>query len=106
MADMRPNLNSFGARDTLDTGSGEAYYYSLAALQRAGLGDIDRMPFSIKVLLESLLRNEDGYIVSTEDIERLAKYDARAVVAEEIPFMPARVVLQDFTGVPAVVDLA
>src|SRR5690606_13323717 len=103
MADMKPNPNSFGARATFDTGSGEAYYYSLAALQRAGLGDIDRMPFSIKVLLESLLRNEDGYIVSQDDIKRLAAYDPKNVQSEEIPFMPARVVLQDFTGVPAVV---
>ena len=110
MADTQPpkqrNPNSFGARATFDTGSGEAYYYRLASLQEAGLGDIDRMPFSIKVLLESLLRNEDGYVVTADDIRRLAAYDPRAVADEEIPFMPARVVLQDFTGVPAVVDLA
>ena len=100
------NPNSFGARATFDTGSGEAYYYRLAALQEAGLGDIERLPFSIKVLLESLLRNEDGFIVTAEDIRRLAAYDPKNVADEEIPFMPARVVLQDFTGVPAVVDLA
>jgi len=98
--------NTFGARATFDTGSGEAYYYRLAALEEAGLGDVSRLPFSIKVLLESLLRNEDGYIVRADDVRRLAAYDPKNVADEEIPFMPARVVLQDFTGVPAVVDLA
>ncbi len=100
------NPNTFGARTVFDTGSGQAYYYRLAALQEAGLGNVDRMPFSVKVLLESLLRNEDGYIVREADIRRLAAYDPKNPVQEEIPFMPARVILQDFTGVPAVVDLA
>ena len=98
--------NSFNARETFDTGSGEAYYYRLAKLQEDGLGNIDKMPFSIKVLLEALLRNEDGYIVTEEDIKGLAAYDPKNPVQVEIPFMPARVILQDFTGVPAVVDLA
>ncbi len=98
--------NSFGARQRFDTGSGEAYYYRLATLQEQGLGDIDRMPFSIKVLLEALLRNEDGFIVTADDVRKLAAYDARRPAQDEVPFMPARVVLQDFTGVPAVVDLA
>ncbi|MFA5567164.1 MAG: aconitate hydratase AcnA [Trueperaceae bacterium] len=98
--------NSFGAKSTLDTGSGEAYYYRLAALQEQGLGSVDKMPFSIKVLLESLLRNEDGFLVTRADIERLAGYDPKKRYEDEIPFMPARVILQDFTGVPAVVDLA
>jgi len=100
------NPNTFGARTVFDTGSGQAYYYRLAALQEAGLGNVDRMPFSVKVLLESLLRNEDGYIVREADIRRLAAYDPKNPAQEEIPFMPARVILQDFTGVPAVVDLA
>ena len=98
--------NSFGARQRFDTGSGEAYYYRLATLQEQGLGDIERMPFSIKVLLEALLRNEDGFIVTADDVRKLAAYDARRPAQDEVPFMPARVVLQDFTGVPAVVDLA
>jgi len=103
---MAKHPNSFGARAEFDTGSGRAYYYRLAALQEAGLGNVERMPFSVKVLLESLLRNEDGYVVTAADIRRLAAYDPKAPVQEEIPFMPARVILQDFTGVPAVVDLA
>ncbi len=98
--------NSFGARHRFDTGSGEAYYYRLATLQEQGLGDIERMPFSIKVLLEALLRNEDGFIVTADDVRKLAAYDASRPAQDEVPFMPARVVLQDFTGVPAVVDLA
>ena len=98
--------NSFGARQRFDTGSGPAYYYRLAALQEQGLGNIDRMPYSIKVLLEALLRNEDGFVVRDEDIRKLAAYDPKNPSQDEVPFMPARVVLQDFTGVPAVVDLA
>ena len=98
--------DTFGAKSLLDTGSGEAYYYRLAALQERGVGRIDKMPFSIKVLLESLVRNEDGFLVTRADIERLAAYDAKKRYEDEIPFMPARVILQDFTGVPAVVDLA
>ena len=103
MADVK---NSFNARDTFETGSGKAYYYRLAKLQEDGLGNIDKMPFSIKVLLESLLRNEDGYEVTQEDVRGLAAYDPKNPVRVEIPFKPARVILQDFTGVPSVVDLA
>jgi aconitate hydratase len=98
--------NSFGARATLDTGSGRATYYRLETLQEHGLGDVSRLPFTIKVLLESLLRNENGYDVTDEDVRLLARYDAASPAQVEIPFKPARVVLQDFTGVPAVVDLA
>jgi aconitate hydratase len=98
--------DSFQAREVFDTGSGKAYYYRLAKLQEEGLGDVDKMPFSIKVLLESLLRNEDGYVVTADDIKNLAAYDPKAPVQSEVPFKPARVILQDFTGVPAVVDLA
>ena len=105
MPDRTPK-NSFGARATFDTGSGEAAYYRIAALQEQGFGEVSRLPFSIKVLLESLLRNENGYDVTREDVERLAAYDAAAPAQVELPFKPARVVLQDFTGVPAVVDLA
>ncbi len=101
-----PPKNSFGARDRFETGSGPAYYYRLAKLQEDGLTDVDHLPFSIKVLLESLLRNENGYDVTADDVKRLAAYDPAAPAEFEIPFKPARVVLQDFTGVPAVVDLA
>ena len=70
------------------------------------MGNVDKLPFSIKVLLESLLRNENGYDVTDEDVRALAAYDAASPAEVEIPFKPARVILQDFTGVPAVVDLA
>ncbi|UCH27943.1 MAG: aconitate hydratase AcnA [Trueperaceae bacterium] len=103
---MQPAKNSFQARDLLDTGSGQVYYYRLSKLQEDGFGDIDRLPFSIKILLESLLRNENGYDVTEDDVKTLAAYDPRTPVEEEIPFKPARVILQDFTGVPSVVDLA
>jgi aconitate hydratase len=102
----RTPKDSFGARATFDTGSGPAGYYRLAALEEQGLGEIGRLPFSIRVLLESLLRNENGYDVTAEDVRRLAAYDAARPAQVEIPFKPARVILQDFTGVPSVVDLA
>ena len=89
------------ARGSLDTPLGERTYYRLAEL-----GKLDTLPYSIKVLLESCLRNQDGHIVTDRHIEALAGYDATNVPETEIPFIPGRVVLQDFTGVPAVVDLA
>ncbi len=96
--------NSFDARADLEVG-GETYeIFRLDALQSKF--DVARLPFSLKVLLENLLRNEDGESVSKEDIEALASWDASAEPSEEIAFTPARVVMQDFTGVPAVVDLA
>jgi aconitate hydratase len=95
-----------GTRDTFHTGHGTAYLYRLDRLETLGFSGIDRLPFSIKVLLEGLLRTCDGYLVTQEDVERLARYNPKAPAVEEIPFMPARVLLQDFTGVPAVVDLA
>ena len=95
-----------GTRQVFDTGSGKAYYYSLDALQNKGFNNIHRLPFSIKVLLEAVLRECDGYVVTEEDVSRLASYDPYKPADVEIPFKPARVVLQDFTGVPAVVDLA
>ncbi len=92
------------ARTSLDTPLGERTIYRLDAL--AGLGDQDALPYTIKVLLEACLRNQDGRVVDDGHIEALASYDARNVDETEIPFIPGRVVLQDFTGVPAVVDLA
>ena len=92
----------FGAKAKLP---GTDYsYYRLDAL--AKFANIDRLPFSIKILLEALLRNCDNYVISPEDVENLAKYNAKEPVKNELPFKPGRVILQDFTGVPAVVDLA
>ncbi len=96
----------FGARDTFDTGHGRAGIYRLAKLEALGLGPISALPFSIRLLLESLLRNCDGYEVTEDDVKDLAAWNAVAPAEIEIPFKPARVVLQDFTGVPCVVDLA
>src|SRR5215813_4536625 len=96
----------FKARDTFETGSGKAGIYRLSKLQDAGLGNITALPYSIRVLLESLLRNCDGYEVTENDVKALAAWQAASPAKVEIPFKPARVVLQDFTGVPCVVDLA
>src|SRR5712692_6326879 len=97
----------FGARGTLRIPPGEATFYRLAALKAAGLAPgLDRMPFSIRILLESVLRNVDGELVTEADVKNLAAWNAAAPKDVEVPFMPARVILQDFTGVPAVVDLA
>ena len=103
---MTTYKDSFGAKDTLRTGAGEVTYYRLGALKEQGVGNVDKLPFSIKVLLESMLRNENGYDVTDEDVRALAAYDAKNPAQVELPFKPARVILQDFTGVPAVVDLA
>jgi len=101
---MAKSQNAFGARSTLSTRLGELQVHRLAALTDLGL--VDRLPFSIKVLLESALRNVDGFTVTVEDVRALANWNARNVARREIPFIPARVLLQDFTGVPCVVDLA
>jgi aconitate hydratase len=96
--------DSFGARAELEV-SGETYeIYRLDALQRKF--DVARLPYSLKVLLENVLRLEDGTSVTAEDVEAIASWDAQAAPSVEIPFQPARVLMQDFTGVPAVVDLA
>ncbi len=100
------NSDSFHARSTLTTSSGEVDYFRLGALQEQGLTDIARLPFSIRVLLESVLRNENGLDVTRDDVLDLARYDPTSPDKVEFPFKVARVVLQDFTGVPAVVDLA
>src|SRR5262245_13783087 len=98
--------NPLGARARFDTGNGQVYLYRLDALEKQGLGQISRLPFSIKILLEAVLREVDGYIVNEDDVQKLANWHAAAPASDEIPFKPARVILQDFTGVPAVVDLA
>ncbi len=99
-----PN-NSFGAAAKLRVGSHSYDYFRLAALDQQGVGAVSRLPFSTKILLENLLRHEDGRRVSADDIRFVAQ-GASGDVDKEISFMPARVLLQDFTGVPAVVDLA
>jgi aconitate hydratase len=99
-------VDPFHARDTIDTGCGKAGLYRLSKLEAAGLGPIGNLPFSIRVLLEAVLRNCDGYLVTEADVKSLAGWNAAAPAKVEIPFLPARVVLQDFTGVPCVVDLA
>jgi aconitate hydratase len=99
-----PAENSFDARADLEVGGRRYVIHRLDALQDRF--DVARLPFSLKVLLENLLRNEDGVAVTAEHVEALARWDHDADPAHEIPFTPARVILQDFTGVPAVVDLA
>lgn len=99
-------FDPFQARDTFETGNGKAGIYRLRKLEDQGLGAVSKLPYSIRVLLESVLRNCDGYEVSTDDVKALASWNAPAPAKVEIPFKPSRVVLQDFTGVPAVVDLA
>ncbi len=99
------SANSFGAASTLAAGGRNYRIYRLDALERAGIGRLAALPFSIRILLENLLRHEDGRTVTAADIEFVARWDGKPQ-EREISFMPARVLLQDFTGVPAVVDLA
>ncbi len=94
----------FTARQVIDTPLGQRVVYRIDALK--DVGDVDALPYSIKVLLESALRNHDGRVVRDEDVAAVAHYDATKVGTVEVAFTPARVVLQDFTGVPAIVDLA
>jgi aconitate hydratase len=103
---MANTTNTFGAEAQLSTRAGNVKIYRLDALAKQGLGNIDRLPFSIKVLLESVLRNVDEFEVSSADVQRLARYNPAKVEPAELPFKVARVILQDFTGVPCVVDLA
>jgi aconitate hydratase len=103
---MPTNTNSFGAASKLTTKAGDFTIYGLNALKKAGIGDIDKLPFSIKVILESALRNLDEFEVTSDDVKRLAGWNPKASDIEEVPFKVARVILQDLTGVPAVVDLA
>lgn len=99
-------IDPFQARDVFQGPSGQIGFYSLKKLQQQGFDSIERLPYSIRILLEAVLRNCDGYVVSEQDVVNLANWNAAKPAEVEIPFMPARVVLQDFTGVPCVVDLA
>ena len=97
---MSSKTDAFGSRSTINVGGREIGIYQLSKLQEKGLGDITALPYSIRVLLESVLRNCDGRVVTEEDVKNLAAYDAASPAKVEIPFKPSRVVLQDFTGVP------
>ena len=97
--------NQFNAQKSLSCQAGNLSYFSLPALTKAGFDGIDTLPYSIKILLESCLRNMDGFAVTEQDVRNAAQWTATPA-AVELPFKPARVLLQDFTGVPAVVDLA
>ncbi|MBI1328696.1 MAG: aconitate hydratase AcnA [Alphaproteobacteria bacterium] len=103
---MKSSLDSFKTRRTLTVGSKKYAYFSLAAAAKNGLKGIEKLPYSLRVLLENLLRYEDGRTVSKKDIESLVAWGKKKWSDREIAFRPARVLMQDFTGVPAVVDLA
>ena len=103
---MTVGTDTLKTRRTLNVGGKDYDYYSLKAAEEAGLGDLSRLPFSLKVLLENLLRYEDGRSVTVEDIKALAGWTRERRAKREIAYRPARVLMQDFTGVPAVVDLA
>ena len=99
-------LDSFKTRRTLKVGNKSYDYFSLKEAQKAGVGDVDNLPFSLKVLMENLLRNEDGFTVYPDDIKAMGQWTKDKKSTREINYYPARVLMQDFTGVPAVVDLA
>ena len=100
------NNSPFGSRSTLTTSSGAVTIFRLDKINNEGIADLSRIPFSIRVILESILRNYDGSIVKKDVIRNLANWDPNDFHPQELPFTPARVLLQDFTGVPAIVDLA
>ncbi len=106
MTSQHSIADPFAARDVFETGTGPATLYRLTRLEDAGLARLEALPYALRVLLESLVRHCDGKAVTPEDVKHLAGWNAAAPARVEIPFMPARVILQDFTGVPAVVDLA
>jgi aconitate hydratase len=99
-------LDSFKTRRTLKVGNKSYDYFSLKEAQKAGVGDVDNLPYSLKVLMENLLRNDDGFTVFPEDIKAMGEWTKNKKSTREINYYPARVLMQDFTGVPAVVDLA
>src|SRR3989304_10234255 len=98
--------NPFDAISSVKTSNGTIKFYSLKRLEDALGVDISRLPFSIKVLIENVLRQCDGKLVTEDDVSAIARWNAKKSEGREIPFLPARVVLQDFTGVPCVADLA
>src|ERR1700745_3414157 len=105
MATSNAHPDSFHAAGELKSGNKTVRYFRLSALESSG-AKLERLPYSLRILLENLLRREDGVTVNADDIRFLAKWDAKAEPSREIAFMPARVLMQDCTGVPAIVDLA
>ncbi|MFP6643534.1 MAG: aconitate hydratase AcnA [Candidatus Latescibacterota bacterium] len=98
--------DTFGARTTVTAGGTQGTLYRIEKLEEDGIAEVSRLPYSIKILLEAALRQCDGFEITRQDVERIARWSPETAGKEEIPFKPARVVMQDFTGVPAVVDLA
>ncbi|MEH6995446.1 aconitate hydratase AcnA [Neobacillus drentensis] len=96
----------FNARTSFEVNGKRYHYYRLSALEEAGIGKVSKLPYSVKVLLESVLRQYDGRVIAKEHVENLAKWGTDELKEVDVPFKPSRVILQDFTGVPAVVDLA
>ena len=103
---MTARNDEFGARTRLESSGGSGVLYRIQKLEEDGVAEVSRLPYSIKILLEAALRQCDGFEITREDVERIARWSPETAGKEEIPFKPARVVMQDFTGVPAVVDLA
>ena len=103
---MTTRNDEFGARTRLECSGGSGVLYRIQELEADGVAEVSRLPYSIKILLEAALRQCDGFEITREDVERIARWSPETAGKEEIPFKPARVVMQDFTGVPAVVDLA
>ncbi|MFB4211230.1 aconitate hydratase AcnA [Shouchella sp. JSM 1781072] len=103
---MSKNLDVFKARSSFESNGKTYHYYALDALEKAGYGNVSKLPYSVKVLLESVLRQYDDYVIKKEHVENLAKWGTAEQKEIDVPFKPSRVILQDFTGVPAVVDLA
>src|SRR5919109_4829367 len=99
-------MNTFNSQSSLRSGATDYDYFSLENAEKAGAGAVSKLPFSLKVMLENLLRFEDGQTVSADDIRALVSSPGAARLEREIAFRPARVLMQDFTGVPAIVDLA
>jgi aconitate hydratase len=103
---MTKEKNLYNARSSFQVNGKEYNYYKLQAIEEAGVGNVTKLPYSIKILLESVLRQFDGSVIKEEHVENLAKWGTNEVKDIDVPFKPSRVILQDFTGVPAVVDLA
>jgi aconitate hydratase len=103
---MTKEKNLYNSRSSFQVNGKEYNFYKLQAIEEAGVGSVTKLPYSIKILLESVLRQFDGSVIKEEHVENLAKWGTKDVKNIDVPFKPARVILQDFTGVPAVVDLA
>src|SRR2546422_1764313 len=103
---MSKMSDHFGALSSLETSSGAVSYYRLLRLAEMGLTELHRLPFAIRILLENMLRRCDGTIVTEDDVSALAGWRPDVKSDRELPFLPARVLLQDLTGIPVVVDLA